>query len=415
MYFFYYIPVGLDIKVTKRAFVTRFLTATAVLLFVMLKYMPYTNGWNPINLLFFPAHPSIASALTHAFVHLSWMHLIGNMLYLVIFGRPLEDRLGAGGFFAVFALSAIAGAYTHLALARHFMPSLLGNAVGGASGATSGLLGAFMIRFYYSRIKIAYWVFMPLQVVNRAGKTTVPAILAVLFWFLYQGVYTVMQFGTGSVAVAYGVHIGGFVCGMVVALLIGASKSARSERHLVKARAHFQNADWFSSQGEYSNYLEYSPFDPEARAEAARAFLCTNKRVVAADHFAIAVQLLKRKGDRGRAEEVFLQAVRNIPLFKLEESEYLDMAFGVERSLKFYRASEVYESFLNIYPLSKDIPLILLRLAGIYKGRLEKPGKAIEYYKKIISEYPASEWVGFAGLELEKLRRNNFVARTAAR
>ena len=415
MYFFYYIPVGLNIKITKSVFVTRFLVATAVFLFVLLSYMPYTNAWNPVNLLFFPARPSIATALTHAFVHLSWMHLIGNMLYLVIFGRPLEDRLGPGRFFAVFALSAIAGAYTHLALARHFMPSLLGNAVGGASGATSGLLGAFMVRFYYSRIKVAYWVFMPLQVVNKAGKTTVPAILAVMFWFIYQGVYTVMQFGTGSVAVAYGVHIGGFVCGMAVALMLGASKAARRERHLVKARVHFQNADWFSSQGEYLNYLEYSPFDPEARAEAARAFLCTNEWAVAADHFAIAVQLLKRKGEKERAEEIFLQAVRNIHLFKLEESEYLEMAFGVERSLKFYRASEVYENFLNIYPLSKDIPLILLRLAGIYKGRMEKPVKAIEYYKKIISEYPTSEWIGFAGLELEKLRKNNFVTRMAVR
>jgi tetratricopeptide (TPR) repeat protein len=135
----------------------------------------------------------------------------------------------------------------------------------------------------------------------------------------------------------------------------------------------------------------------------------------AADHFAITVQLLRRKGKMDRAQEIFLQAVRNIPFFKLEEGEYLDMAFGVERSLKFYRASDVYENFLNIYPFSKDIPLILLRLAGIYKGRLEMPGKAIEYYKKILKEYPNSEWIGFAGLELEKLLRNNLVTRFAAK
>jgi tetratricopeptide (TPR) repeat protein len=248
---------------------------------------------------------------------------------------------------------------------------------------------------------------MPLQVVNKAGKTTIPVILAVIFWFIYQGVYAVLQFGTGSVAVAYGVHIGGFVCGITLALLFGALKSASRERHLVKARRHFRNAEWVSSQGEYLNYLEYSPSDPEAHVEAARVFLCTNKKAAAADHFAKAVNLLKGKGERDRAEEVFLQAVRQIPFFKLEEGEYLDIAFGVERSLKFYRASEVYENFLNIYPYSKNIPLVLLRLAGIYKGRLEKPGKAIEYYKKILSEYSQTEWTGFAGLELEKLMRNN--------
>ncbi|MDZ7861000.1 MAG: rhomboid family intramembrane serine protease [Candidatus Krumholzibacteriota bacterium] len=410
MYFFYYIPVGLDIQVTKRVFVTRFFVAISLIIFIISKYVPYGGVWNPANLLFFPSNPSIASAVTHAFVHLGWMHIAGNMVYLVIFGRPLESKLGAGGFFAVFVLSAVAGAYTHLALARHFMPSLLVNPVGGASGATSGILGAFMIHFYYSRIKVAYWVFMPLQLINKAGKTAVPVVLAVMFWLLYQGVYALLQFGAGSAAVAYGVHIGGFICGMGVAVLFGGLRSARCERHLVKARRHFRRAEWFSSQGEYLSYLEDSSSDPAVQAEAARAFLCTGSRAEAAGHFASAVKLFKERGERDIAEETFVQAAKSIPLFRMEEKFYLDMAFSLERSLKFYSASKVYKKFIDIYPLSESVPLVLMRLAGIYKGRLEEPGKALEYYKRILKEYPGSEWTGFAGRELEKLCRGNLVS-----
>jgi len=410
LYFFYYIPVGLDIKVTKRVFVTGFFAAVSLVVFILSRYTASAGGFNPQNLLFYPANPSIFTAVTHAFVHLGWIHLAGNMIYLVIFGRPLESKLGAGRFFAVFALSAAAGAYTHAALAGYFMPSLLDIPVGGASGATSGILGAFMIHFYYSRIKVAYWVFMPLQLINKAGKTEVPVVLALLFWLLYQGVYALVQFGAGSAAVAYGVHVGGFICGMGVAVLFGGLRFARRERHLVKARRHFRRAEWFSSQGEYLSYLEDSSSDPAVQAEAARAFLCTGSRAEAAGHYASAVKLFKESGQRDIAEETFVQAVKNIPLFRMEEKFYLEMAFGLERSLKFYSAGGIYKKFIDIYPLSESVPLVLMRLAGIYKGRLEEPCKALEYYKRILKEYPGSEWTGFAGRELEKLQRNDLMS-----
>ena len=83
-------------------------------------------------------------------------------------------------------------------------PQYIEYGVVGASGATSGVLGAYLVRLSWSRIRIAYWVFMPLQGVNRTGRAFVPAVFAVLVWFGLQTVRAVVQFGTGGAHIAYG-------------------------------------------------------------------------------------------------------------------------------------------------------------------------------------------------------------------
>lgn len=407
LYFFYYLPLGLDIRRRRRTVITYFIAALSVLVFICYNYLPVNNLWNPFMLLFFPENPDITTALAHAFFHTGWMHLIGNMVYLVVFGRPLEDRFGSGKFFTVFALSAIGGAYGHTLLARAFAPSFLGTAIAGASGATSGLLGAFLVRFYYGRIRVAYWIFMPLQAVNRAGKTSVPVIMAVLFWFLYQGAHAAVQFGTKSLAVAYGVHLGGFLSGAALAFVMGGFNEARDEKVLVKARGYFRKADWFSAQSEYMNYIDSHPRDAVACAEAARSFVCTRDAVMAGKYFSKSVRLFRKAGRRERAEEVFLQAVRNVPFFMMGEKEYLDLAFGSERSMKFSGAAEAYENFLNIYPASTDRPLVLVRLAKLYGGRLERPENAERYLEELLREHPDCEWIELARMKLDSLRRNN--------
>ncbi len=407
MYFFYYIPVGLDIRPEGRSAITKFLAAVCVLVFVLYNHFPVERFFSPVRLVFFPFAPSVAASLTHAFVHTGWTHLLGNMVYLLVFGRALEGRLGPGRFFALFAVSAMGGAYTHLLLTRLFMPSFLGTAVAGASGATSGLLGAFLVRFHYGRVRVAYWLFMPLQGINRAGRSSVPVILAVLFWLLYQGVYAAVQFGTHSLSVAYGVHVGGFLFGALAALIFGGHKRASEEKKIEKARRYFRKADWFSSQAEYINYLNECPGDSEAHAEAARACLCTGDAATAGDHFAESIRIYRKRGQPERAVETFIQAVRNVPLFSMKEAEYLDMAFGAERSLRYAMAAEAYGNFLSLYPLSGERSLVMMRLAGIYSGRFQERERAMALYRKVLTDFPQCPWAEFAKMRLAALKSEN--------
>ncbi len=403
MYFFYYIPIGLDIAVKKRPFITYFICGVSVILFLLFKYKPFGSWWDLSLLTFQPLTPTIATAVTHVFLHGGWFHLIGNLVYLLVFGRPLEDRLGSLRFYVIFAVSAAAGVYTHLALTALYSPQSLAYGIIGASGATSGVLGAHMIRLHFSRVRVAYWIFMPFQGVNRAGRIYLPVVSAVLFWFLLQGVRAVMQYGTWGIRVAYSVHLGGFAAGALLALCFKALGEARAEKHLVKARRHFEEASWFAAQAEYVDYLALKEKDAEAHAELARTFICGGDAVRARSYYMDAVRLFFEKGERDGAETIFNEAMRQVPNFALPEDIHLDLACGMERTLKFQSAMNAYEHFVWRYPFSKEAPFVFLRMAGIFEKRFSKPEKAYFCYRRLTDEYSSDRWTEYAREEIMRL------------
>lgn len=405
MYFFYYIPIGLDVGARKRPFVTYFLAVSCVILFILYRYKPIGPSWDLTLLIFQPSAPAPATAVTHAFLHGGWMHLIGNLVYLVVFGRPLEDRLGSFRFYLVFALSAAVGAYVHLILTALYSPAYLQYGVIGASGATSGILGAYLVRLYFSRVRVGYWVFMPLQGVNRAGRTFVPVIFAILFWFALQGIRAVMQFGTGGMSVAYSVHLGGFAAGALLAVGFGAPARARAERCLAAARRRFAEADWFGAQAEYAEYLAMERGDAAVNAERARAHLAAGDRPGAREYYAEAVRLSAENGRRDAAEAYFDEAMRHIPSFALAEPLHIDMACGMERTLKYRSAMTAYERFLQRYPHSQEAPFVLLRMAGILEKRLEKPAEALACHARLAGEYATDRWAEYSRKEIARLER----------
>jgi membrane associated rhomboid family serine protease len=400
VYFFYYVPVGLDADVKRRPLVTWFIFGICVTLFVLYKYRPIGSWWDFTLLIFQPAYPSIAAAFTHAFLHGGWLHLIGNMVYLVLFGRALEARIGPVRFYAVFVTAAAVGAYLHAVLTALLAPQYLAYGVIGASGATSGLLGAYLVRLSWSRVRVAYWVFMPLQGVNRTGRTYVPAIVAVLFWFALQAALAAAQIGAGGAGVAYGEHLGGFAAGMLLALAMRGSGDSRAERALVRARRHFEKAEWFGAQAEYLEYLALRPGDAEARAELARAHVCAGDKTRARESYAEAIGASMGEGQRDRAERLFDEAARHLPLFVLDRDLQLDIACGMERTLKYRAAVFAYESYLARFPLSPDAAFVLLRLAGIHDRRLDQPEKARSCYRRLVDEYPSDEWAEYARARL---------------
>jgi len=405
VYLFYYLPTGLDVRRARTPTITLFLSAVCVTVFIIYRYVPSGGAWRPENLIFFPAAPSPATSLAHAFLHVGWLHLFGNIVYLVVFGAALEDRLGPGRFFMVFALSTVAGAWTHLALVALFSPAYLGYGVVGASGATSGLLGAFLVRLYFARITVAYWIFMPFQGVNRAGTAYVPALAAVVFWFVYQGIYALVQFGTSGVGVAYSVHVGGFAAGVACGFLFGALPLARAERRLAAARRACARADFFAAQALYLDYLEMRLDDSRARVEAARAFLSGADIESAREQFTAAVRTLLNRGRRGEAEDVMAEAMRAVPRFALSQRAHLDLACGMERSLKHRAALDAYANFALRYPESSDAPFVLLRAAGLLERRFSRLEKALECYERLVERYPDDSWVDFARGEIDRLVR----------
>ena len=155
-----------------------------------------------------------ATLFTAMFLHAGWAHLLGNMLYLWIFGDNVEDRLGHGLFFVFYILSGLAATFAQLAIS-------LGSSVAnvGASGAIAGVLGAYLVMFPGRQVRVLM------------GRAIVPmsALIVIGFWILIQIFSQISVFTAGSQGeggVAYMAHIGGFVAGLVMAFLLGRGRRA---------------------------------------------------------------------------------------------------------------------------------------------------------------------------------------------
>jgi len=148
--------------------------------------------------------PSSLTLFTSMFLHGGWMHLLGNMLYLWIFGNNIEDTLGHKRFLIFYILAGLAAALSHALLnPASTLPMI------GASGAISGILGAYLVLFPKARIL----VLIPLGIFIPVIR--IPAVYVLGFWFVLQIFNSVLS-DTGGGGIAWGAHIGGFVAGIIL-------------------------------------------------------------------------------------------------------------------------------------------------------------------------------------------------------
>jgi membrane associated rhomboid family serine protease len=146
--------------------------------------------------------------LTSMFMHGGIMHILGNMLFLWIFGDNVEDRFGHAKYLASYLIWGFAAAMAHLAWAMNAGGEQLLIPAVGASGAISGVLGAYMLMFPHARVVTLVLFFF-------ITTTRIPAFAYLFLWFIYQLIAAALNAGGG---VAYLAHIGGFLAGMAFGL-----------------------------------------------------------------------------------------------------------------------------------------------------------------------------------------------------
>jgi membrane associated rhomboid family serine protease len=147
---------------------------------------------------------------TSMFLHGSWTHLGGNMLYLWVFGDNVEDALGHVGFLAFYLFTGAVAALTHVATQPASTVPLIG-----ASGAIASVLGAYLILYPRARVTTLVFAILYIRLMD------LPAVLVLSLWFLLQLYEGVATLGTPGVAtVAFWAHVGGFIAGAVLVLLV---------------------------------------------------------------------------------------------------------------------------------------------------------------------------------------------------
>jgi len=153
--------------------------------------------------------PVFVTLFTSMFLHGGFLHIAGNMLYLWVFGNNVEDSMGRARFVVFYALCGLFAAFAHAYANRYSSVPMIG-----ASGAISGVLGAYLLLF--PRARVVTLVFFGFYV----RTVQIPAMLVLGFWFALQFLNALLDSGSGG-GVAWYAHIAGFIAGV---LLIGLFK-----------------------------------------------------------------------------------------------------------------------------------------------------------------------------------------------
>ncbi len=210
------IPLGDSVPRRRFPWVTYSLIVINVLVFLVeLSYGPRVQilfqkyGVIPVRLWQWQQNPEVLlTLLTSQFLHGGWYHIIGNMIYLWIFGDNVEDQLGHGKYLGFYLLSGVLAALVQSAMTpMSTIPSI------GASGAISGVLGAYMLFFPTGRVVLGVPLFFFLYLFE------VPAVVALGYWFISQYLNGLFALATGALqvgGVAWWAHIGGFIAGMIL-------------------------------------------------------------------------------------------------------------------------------------------------------------------------------------------------------
>jgi membrane associated rhomboid family serine protease len=212
------LPIGDDNSARR---ITPIVTYVLIALNVLVFFLELNNGEAFIQRWAFVPNRFMADPLgqfvtlfTSMFMHAGWAHLLGNMLYLWIFGDNVEDRFGHGLFLVFYLLCGLAATFAQLAIS-------LGSSVAnvGASGAIAGVLGAYLVMFPGRRINVLLGRFV----------RPMSALIVIGFWILLQIVSQISVFSAGSQdqgGVAYMAHIGGFAAGVALTFLLGGNRRA---------------------------------------------------------------------------------------------------------------------------------------------------------------------------------------------
>jgi len=198
-------------------------TALIIVVNIIVFLLELTRGdafviqWSAVPAQITSGHQLI-TILTAMFMHGSWSHIIGNMVFLWAFGPEIEDTMGRGRYLAFYLLGGLVAMLAQVAADPHStVPNL------GASGAIAAVMGAFIVTYPRDRIKSLLIIFIFVKV------TFIPAALLIGFWFLTQLVHAgaVAKVQTGGVA--YLAHVGGFIFGAVTARWFEQSRPALQE------------------------------------------------------------------------------------------------------------------------------------------------------------------------------------------
>ncbi|MBN2145444.1 MAG: rhomboid family intramembrane serine protease [Candidatus Aureabacteria bacterium] len=331
---------------------------------------------------FIPKKKDPVRILTSMFIHAGFLHLFFNMLFLWTVGCNMEHALNAFVFLLLYLASGTAAALFHLlAFPESIVPCV------GASGAVAGIMGAFMIRFFRSRIKLfvlIWFIFRP-----YINTFHVRAYILLPFWFLQQMLSTMKSSDMG---IAHWAHVGGFIFGAVLISLFKVqglqntieaydnrpedapeNPSQHPEATTIPGEAPDKNISQILPDPKIfslNSRINKNPSDMEARLELARIYFSQNHETHCMQLYNSAVKFLTDKGETDALTGLIAELREKSLLKKLPEENVASLMNFFDKQERFREAAFLYSHYMKNFPAGGKYPSALDRLIWILKEKL---------------------------------------------
>lgn len=338
-------------------------------------FAPY--DYRPLNL------------ITSMFLHGGILHLLFNMWFLWVFGPAVEGGMGSGIFLPAYMLFGISAALIH---SLNTPASMIDVPCVGASGAISGVMGAFLVMYPRGLIKHFIFVFV------RGYMVSLPAWLTLGMWFIEQGVMSFYISDYTSVAVF--AHIGGFAVGGLFGFVFGGKKSAPVK--LPAGKSADSKSDPYAQYCVLKATAEREPLDLKLRHAVALAAARAGDAPAALEESKYLYHRFPEHELRRRFDLRLLQTALGQPdntakgIFELAEGFYL--------SNHHQRACELYQQVLNGWPDYPKRAAALVRVGDILVNHLDRPTAAGPYLEEAVKGDPRSALAQEAQGLLKKMR-----------
>ncbi len=345
-----FLPIRTDRRLRRTPWINFGLIASNVVIYLI------TREWDSPGLerlILDPAEPRAIQFLSYQFLHADAMHLLGNMLFLYVFGNGVEDRLGRFGY-ALFYL--VGGA---LAGEGHALVET--SPVIGASGAVAAVSGAYLVLFPRSRVTIVYWFFI-------VGAFHVSGMVVILFYFAYD----IVQLGLSLDNVAYLAHITGYVYGFVIALALLLTRLLPREPYDLLA--------WIDHRRRRRSFKQmtdggYQPWDfnpvktPPPRAQDAVQLTDQDRRLMQL-RGTIGQHLTEQR--QRDAADLYVQLIEIDPNQVLPRDQQIDVCNQLASDGRHLIAAQAYELFLGAFPRDHHLDQVQLMLGVLYVRYLDR-------------------------------------------
>jgi len=341
---------------------------------------------------FVPDHPTLLTAVTSIFAHGGVLHLVGNMLFLWLFGTIAEDVLGPGVFLGFYFGGEIGALLLDVNMSRWLMPASLHVARVGASGAIAGVLG--LAAYCFPRALVTVWFFLwYLLVIVRSGTFQIRASAFLGLWLGMQVFGVALQHVAGHTGgVGYWAHLGGFLAGMGVAYAFGLRRFVGKLDLLEAAGEVTSKYTAAEPLKELEQLAREDSCDPEVWAALSRTAEAAGRTDQALHAYERMIPLLLQSGQQPRAARAFLAAQEYAPDLSFAVGDMLQIATALADMGEHAQAAHVFQRIVERWPESHQAELALARTCEIAAGPLHDPALFEQAYRALCDRFPHSTW-----------------------